>query len=397
MIMNDIKDTSIWENWRIYEGKFERSIELIKKLLCFIDEQKPLKMPFEIDTLIHYMGINIKTFDGIRYIKLEEKKYRSGDLALSFWMNNEPYILLNKYLTKRWKRFCIAHELYHLLSPKCEKPEVPSEKHALSEEELLANEFASLLLMPEGLFERYATLKDLNYVINLFDAPSINVIDRILYSLERFAVIHLFFQEGLMRSYIKAPFYIKKKPLLAKLDIDEFDEYKVRIVDSRNELILGSIDRMTISNHLTRMDITMAKIKTILKDDLCMFSAKELGEFEFRDYFKLIHKIPSDNIVHISIYPIYLYPPTLTTKAKAVIAIAIEDNYGEFSELNKIGHKCVLPPNSSYRRRLTKAKNPIDIIEEFKKYQFDIEFWADKLLKALSGDPKYKSPFNLET
>ena len=389
--MKDIA-SRIAQKWKVYGDNVERSAELFGKLFSYFDGLGEFRYPVNMDELIRYMGIEVMQYEGTRIPKnpnfLEGRL--SGGMSFSYWLNGKPHLLYNKNLTKQWKPFCFAHEIYHLLSPKMENSAIPSNKNINPMEERFANEFASLLLMPEGIFERVATLYPLETVIETFNVPLNNIILRICHSLERFAIIHIFSNIVLYSSYIKAPIEMPQEATLEALNLLGHEKHKLMIIDWKQKYIPGKIDKERMIAHINNLKI-MKSIKKAADENACSFGIRELGHLAFKDLNDKEYEVPDDILLFVSVTPVITYAPTINQRVKASVLIAIQDNDGELTELSNTNHHCVLPPSSSYRRKIVKSKHPLDIIEEFRSFSLNIVEWTERLAKALIGDPNWKS------
>ena len=108
-----------------------------------------------------------------RPIEVQELPFKAHHGAI--WRLSDCWLVqLNSNDTPARKRFTMYHEIFHILAH-CKATPVFKKKSSSPEgsfNELLADHFAAILLMPEKqVKERWAEVKDINQMATIFDVP----------------------------------------------------------------------------------------------------------------------------------------------------------------------------------------------------------------------------------
>ena len=108
-----------------------------------------------------------------RPIEIRELPFKAHHGAI--WRLNDCWVVqLNSKDTPARKRFTLYHEIFHILAH-CKATPVFKKTSSRSDgsfNELLADHFAAILLMPEKqVRERWAEVKDVNQMATMFDVP----------------------------------------------------------------------------------------------------------------------------------------------------------------------------------------------------------------------------------
>jgi len=100
----------------------------------------------------------------------------------AIWLLNGNWVIqLNKNDTLSWQRHSLFHEAFHILAHrKCSPVFRKRGSGEGSFNELLAEHFAICTLMPRGLVtEKWAEVKDLGRMMEIFDAPKLAMVARL--------------------------------------------------------------------------------------------------------------------------------------------------------------------------------------------------------------------------
>jgi hypothetical protein len=187
-------------------------VKILKKLLNYIFDI-PFSFPMDVENLCKYLGINLVPFEGTKYSykKMIRKDpelsgFGDGGLAYATWVNNEPEIWFNKFLTPQWKRLFLAHELGHIIDVSekrtslddLSKIDFINESRAIFfSAEITLPTLHSLMLFNKGSFKE---------IMNIFQIPPFIAITRIMSLLKKHSVCYMVDRErNILLMWTKVP------------------------------------------------------------------------------------------------------------------------------------------------------------------------------------------------
>ena len=143
-----------------------RVFSLVRRLAVRYQKEAGIdRLPVPSDLITHG-GDN-------RPVEVRELPFKAHHGAI--WRLNDCWVIhLNSNDTQARKRFTLYHEIFHILAH-CKATPVFKKTSSSPEgsfNELLADHFAAVLLMPEKqVKEKWAEVKDINQMATMFDVP----------------------------------------------------------------------------------------------------------------------------------------------------------------------------------------------------------------------------------
>jgi hypothetical protein len=173
-LMNDFLDEEVPDLTYPSSIEFEfrgcrhmgRVFSLVKKLAVRYQTRAGIdRLPVPADLIT-------RGSDGLP-IEVQELPFKAHHGAI--WRLDDCWVIqLNSNDTSARKRFTMYHEIFHILAH-CEATPVFKKKSSSPEgsfNELLADHFAAIILMPEEqVREKWAEVKDINQMAAMFDVP----------------------------------------------------------------------------------------------------------------------------------------------------------------------------------------------------------------------------------
>ena len=173
-LMNDFLDDEVPDLTNPASIEFEfrgcqhmgRIFDLVRRLAVRYQKEAGIDRPPVPADLITHGGDN-------HPIEIQELSFKAHHGAI--WRLNDSWVVqLNSNDTPARKRFTLYHEIFHILAH-CKAAPVFKKTSSSPEgsfNELLADHFAAIILMPEKqVRERWAEVKDINQMATIFDVP----------------------------------------------------------------------------------------------------------------------------------------------------------------------------------------------------------------------------------